>query len=94
MPGVPLADVLAELRSTRPELPVLLCSGYVEEDLVRRDIEAGRGAFLQKPYSMEALVAAIDGLLRETAPDAQRSPNDSPEPDLATRLSPVARGEG
>jgi signal transduction histidine kinase/FixJ family two-component response regulator len=94
MPGVPLADVLAELRSTRPELPVLLCSGYVEEDLVRRDIEAGRGAFLQKPYSMEALVAAIDGLLRETAPDAQRSPNDSPEPDLATRLSPVLRGEG
>jgi signal transduction histidine kinase/FixJ family two-component response regulator len=94
MPGVPLADVLAELRSTRPELPVLLCSGYVEEDLVRRDIEAGRGAFLQKPYSMKALVAAVDGLLREAAPDGQRSPNDSPEPDLATRLSPVLQGEG
>jgi signal transduction histidine kinase/ActR/RegA family two-component response regulator len=94
MPGVPLADVLAELRSTRPELPILLCSGYVEEDLVRRDIEAGRGAFLQKPFSMKALVAAVDGLLREAAPDGQRSPNDSPEPDLATRPSPVLRMEG
>ena len=65
MPGRPLAEVFAELRRLRPSLPVLLCSGYVEEELVRRDLEAGRGAFLEKPFTPEALLSAVEALARQ-----------------------------
>ena len=64
MPGVPMSEVLDEVRRTLPALPVLLCSGYVEEDLVRRDLEAGHGAFLEKPFTAAALAQAVRTLLK------------------------------
>ncbi|MFO0745063.1 MAG: ATP-binding protein [Myxococcota bacterium] len=68
MPGVPMVEVLAEVRQKLPSLPVLLCSGYVEEDLLRRDIAAGNGAFLAKPFTSSALVKAVKELLGRAAP--------------------------
>ena len=55
----------ARLRVDRPELPVLLSSGYPEEALMT--IQSGhpsRDAFIQKPYRNVALFAQIELLLR------------------------------
>lgn len=60
MTGIELASQVQELR---PDLPVLLCSGYNEglvQDKIRR---AGVRAFLQKPYQLEHLACTLRKLL-------------------------------
>jgi len=52
MPQMPGRMVMAELRARRPELPIVLCSGYERE----RDAAAAAGdAFLRKPFRIEEL---------------------------------------
>ena len=46
---------------------VLVCSGYVREDLLRRGVEAGRYAFLAKPFTADQLMASVDSVLRSAA---------------------------
>ena len=67
MPGRPLREVIAEFEARNPGAPVLLCSGYVGEELVRRGIEAGRYRFLAKPYGPAQLVAEVASLVRDPA---------------------------
>jgi CheY-like chemotaxis protein len=54
MSGLELAEQLAELR---PELPVILTTGYSDE--IARSGAGGRPVIL-KPYRLETLAAAID----------------------------------
>jgi DNA-binding NtrC family response regulator len=39
-----------------PGIPVLVCSGHLEEELVRRQIAEGSFEFLAKPFRPEELV--------------------------------------
>jgi signal transduction histidine kinase len=48
-------------------LRVLLCSGYLQEELLRRGVEAGRYAFLPKPFSSKELVTAVRSLVLATS---------------------------
>jgi len=59
MDGRVLADAV---RARRPGCRVLFMSGYNEDMLVRRGVETGAEAFIQKPFAPEALVTK----LRET----------------------------
>jgi DNA-binding NarL/FixJ family response regulator len=43
----------------RPDVRVLLMSGYSDDALLRIGIEAARTPFIQKPFSTEALAAKI-----------------------------------
>jgi signal transduction histidine kinase/ActR/RegA family two-component response regulator len=63
MPGAPVRDVIARFRELHPDKPVLACSGYVGEDLVRRGVEEGRVRLLEKPYTPDDLLAAIAAAL-------------------------------
>ncbi len=59
-------DMLSrELVKIRPELPVLLCSGYSEKILGIRMEEAPIRAFLRKPISLTDLSKALAGCLKE-----------------------------
>jgi two-component system cell cycle sensor histidine kinase/response regulator CckA len=55
MPGMAGRSVLAALRDSRPDLPVILCSGY------DRDHSHAEGAagFLRKPFRFDALEALL-----------------------------------
>jgi len=64
MPGLGTADVLARSAELAPSMGVLVCSGYLREDLLRRGVEAGRYAFLAKPFTAEQLLASVDGVVR------------------------------
>jgi len=66
MPGLGTADVLARSAELAPSMGVLVCSGYLREDLMRRGVEAGRYAFLAKPFTAEQLLASVDGVMRAT----------------------------
>ena len=67
MPGLATADVLNQAAELAPSMAVLVCSGYVREDLLRRGVEAGRYAFLAKPFTSEQLLASVDSVLRSAA---------------------------
>jgi CheY-like chemotaxis protein len=59
MPGMSGIEVTSALRKTRPDLPVVLSSGFITEDLRLAAEAAGVAEILRKPASMEELGAAI-----------------------------------
>jgi CheY-like chemotaxis protein len=68
MPGASGMEVAAELLQLRPDVPVVLCSGHVTDEL--RDL-AKRGGIrevLYKPSSMEDFSEAIHRLVARTRP--------------------------
>jgi two-component system cell cycle sensor histidine kinase/response regulator CckA len=63
MPDISGDQVLHELRQRRADVPVLLCSGYSEDDASRRVGRQGVVGFLQKPYPLDLLKARLQDLL-------------------------------
>lgn len=59
MPGRGGLDILKQLRSERPELPVLMLSMYPEEQYAVRALKAGACGYLTKASAPEELIAAI-----------------------------------
>jgi len=59
MPHVDGEAVLREIRQIRPEIPVILSSGYSEHDIKGRFAADGFTGFLQKPYPMRKLVEKV-----------------------------------
>lgn len=62
MPRMGGVEVIAELRRLDPALPIILVSGYSET--LAAGIEQGRVSFLQKPYSLADLHAAMHDALK------------------------------
>ena len=70
MPGMSGAELIEQVRERWPELPVLFLSGYTGDE-VKDGIKSGsRQAFLQKPFSSDALAAALEELLSDVRPPA------------------------
>jgi PAS domain S-box-containing protein len=63
MPGLRGSSLAEALRASRPEIRVLLTSGYTEDDVMRRGIILGRDGFLPKPYTPQALTRAVSEVL-------------------------------
>jgi two-component system, cell cycle sensor histidine kinase and response regulator CckA len=51
------------MRSLRPDVPLILSSGYSERDALERVGQGVVGAFLEKPYQFSALVAKLAEVL-------------------------------
>ncbi len=64
MPDLGGDQVLQELRKLRPDVPVLLCSGYSEEEMRHRFGSRDMETFLQKPYTLRTLKERLQQLLR------------------------------
>jgi CheY-like chemotaxis protein len=56
-------EVFQEIRKSMPDVPVILSSGYNEEDTVQRFNDRGRAGFIQKPYQPQALVEKVREVL-------------------------------
>jgi DNA-binding NtrC family response regulator len=59
LPDVPGLEVLKALRSARPELAVVLITGYATAENVTRALQAGATGFLPKPFDEAELWAAV-----------------------------------
>jgi two-component system, NarL family, invasion response regulator UvrY len=59
MPGRSGIDILNSLRQARPELPVLILSGFAEEQYAVNLLRAGAAGYLNKEAAATQLVAAI-----------------------------------
>ena len=59
MPHMGGEQTFTELRRIDPDVRVILSSGYNEQDAVRRFAGRGLAGFIQKPYRVQSLAAAI-----------------------------------
>jgi two-component system cell cycle sensor histidine kinase/response regulator CckA len=64
MPGMNGWETLAKLRVLRPDIPVVLASGYDEAQVMQGDHPEQPHAFVHKPYLVADLRAAIDTALK------------------------------
>jgi signal transduction histidine kinase/ActR/RegA family two-component response regulator len=65
MPGLSGEDTFQVLREIRPDVPVLLSSGYDEGEAVGRLALDGLAGFLPKPFDPDALGAKVKEVLSE-----------------------------
>jgi nitrogen-specific signal transduction histidine kinase/CheY-like chemotaxis protein len=63
MPGGGTRQLIDRYLACRPGGQVIVCSGYVQEELLRRDLDAGAFAYLPKPFLSSDLVERIENLL-------------------------------
>ena len=63
MPHMDGDETYRELRRIRADVPVILSSGFNEQDVVQRFAGTGLAGFVQKPYRMSDLRAAIRAAL-------------------------------
>jgi CheY-like chemotaxis protein len=78
LPGLPTRELIQRIAQRFPGIPVLVCSGHLQEELVRRQIADGRFDFLAKPFRPEELIARVAASLAAT-----------PQPQPATQTAPI-----
>jgi CheY-like chemotaxis protein len=57
MPALSGTELAARVHGLRPDLPVVLMSGYTEKELMERGFDTSHGEALSKPFGQEELVA-------------------------------------
>jgi two-component system cell cycle sensor histidine kinase/response regulator CckA len=67
MPHMDGAATMVQLRQIQPDVRVILSSGYTKEDATRHFSDRDVIAFLQKPYALKDLVAAMRAALEPAA---------------------------
>jgi two-component system cell cycle sensor histidine kinase/response regulator CckA len=67
MPSLTGLMLFGELRRIRPDLPVILCSGFSEAVDEAKAKGLGFAAFLMKPFSVQEIAATLRRVLRPTA---------------------------
>jgi CheY-like chemotaxis protein len=65
MPGLSGEDVFYRLREMRPDLRVLIVSGFSSAHVVERILEEEGTDFIQKPFSIEVLSEKVRGCLSD-----------------------------
>jgi two-component system cell cycle sensor histidine kinase/response regulator CckA len=63
MPGMGGRELAERLLEIRPDLRVLFMSGYTNDEIVRRGLADRSTAFIPKPFSPKAFVAAVRAAL-------------------------------
>ena len=63
MPHVDGVEAYREIRKLRPDIPVLLMSGFNEQEAISQFTGEGIAGFLQKPFGIEELKQMVKQLL-------------------------------
>ena len=63
MPMMNGTELTAKVKALRPEIPIVLMSGYGPADLLARGLEATHGDLLTKPFSQDRLLKVVDSAL-------------------------------
>jgi CheY-like chemotaxis protein len=63
MPEMTGLDLAKELARVAPELPVVISSGYLSDEMRAAAVRAGVRGVLQKEYSLEQLAALVHAVL-------------------------------
>jgi DNA-binding NarL/FixJ family response regulator len=60
MPGGSTRQLIDDYLLARPNGRVVVCSGYIDDELSMRDLSARSFEFVPKPFSPSELVARLD----------------------------------
>ena len=63
MPNMSGIELISEVLKIRPDMPIILCSGYSSKVSSDNASEKGISKYIDKPYSKEILSEAIRGVL-------------------------------
>ncbi|MGB0580130.1 MAG: response regulator [Limisphaerales bacterium] len=63
MPHMDGVETFREIRQVRPEASVILMSGYNEQEAVRHFTGKGLAGFIQKPFTIKALLGRVREVL-------------------------------
>jgi len=66
MPDMNGLDLLKETKKIRPELPVLIITGYGDIDLAVKCMKAGAVDFIEKPLDKKVFLSLIKSILTKT----------------------------
>lgn len=80
MPEVGGRELAERLQRIRPGLKVLFMSGYTDDAVVRHGVQEAEVAFLQKPFSIEALVAKVQQVIEAPRPPVTGGARPAPGP--------------
>jgi len=59
IPGMDGLELLAEIRSQRPDTPTLMITGYADQELVVQALRAGAYDFIAKPIDRDYLITSL-----------------------------------
>jgi PAS domain S-box-containing protein len=65
MPGLSGRELAEQLRTAHPDLPILFMSGYPGAEIERRGLNARHASFIQKPFTPDAMVTAVNQALSQ-----------------------------
>jgi CheY-like chemotaxis protein len=64
MPGMSGTETMLELRRIRPDVVVVLCSGYTREAFKPEEKHLRPAAFIEKPYQLDVLRSVFSAVLQ------------------------------
>jgi len=67
LPGCSGLEILAEVRLTRPTLPVIIMTALGDEDDRIRGLKLGADDYVVKPFSIKELLARMEAVMRRSA---------------------------
>jgi PAS domain S-box-containing protein len=67
MPKMDGARAFAEIRALFPRMPILIATGYAQDEMVQKVVESGANGVLVKPYDAEALFEKLSEILKMRA---------------------------
>lgn len=65
LPDLPGFEVIRSLREIRPDLPVVVITGYPTSENAMRAVEAGASDFLPKPFTEAELLEVVRRVLSQ-----------------------------
>ncbi len=63
MPRMSGAKAFAEIRKMFPSMPILIATGFAQDEVVQKLLESGANGVLAKPYNVEELFKKLDEML-------------------------------
>ena len=64
MPVMSGAEVFREIKKVKPNLPVIIITGYPDSSIMARALEHGPFGVMNKPFDESEIVAAVNNFLR------------------------------
>jgi two-component system chemotaxis response regulator CheY len=64
LPDVNGLDLLDSILNARPKAKVVICSSISQEPIIKKALDHGAKAFIQKPFTPEKVLDALESLER------------------------------